>query len=217
MSKNFKGYMGDQIGKLGTAVGRRWKRKMVYAAYQGRVKNPRTEDQMLVRARFKQLGEMSGSFLNAIKLGLAIQAEKHDYTEVDHFIKRNWNAVTASEPDEVTVDFGALVVSEGHLTEVSFKTPSFAEEKKVTVAFDSNSDSEDAKGDDKVYLFVYQPDINRGVMTLPVSRSAGTITATVPARWSGMQVHVYGFTVGGDPSNMGNPSDSTYIGSGTIA
>ena len=57
MSKNFKGYLGDQIGKLGTAVGRKWKRKMVYSAYQGKVKNPNTEEQQLVRARFALLGQ----------------------------------------------------------------------------------------------------------------------------------------------------------------
>ena len=33
MSKNCKGYMGDQIGKLGPAVGSRWKGKMIYRAY----------------------------------------------------------------------------------------------------------------------------------------------------------------------------------------
>ncbi len=217
MSKNFKGYLGDQIGKLGTAVGRKWKRKMVYSAYQGKVKNPNTEGQQTVRARFALLGRMAASFLDATKKGMAASADRYDYTESDHFVKRNWDAVTATEPGEVEVDFGALTISEGRLPEVYFEAPSFAEEAEVSVAFDGNIDADKAKEEDQVYIFVYQPDSNRGILSKATSRNAGSVSVVVPARWSGMEVHVYGFVIGGAAENKGMPSDSTYIGHGNIA
>ncbi len=217
MSKNFKGYLGDQIGKLGTAVGRKWKSKMVYSAYQGKVKNPKTEEQQLVRARFALLGALAASFLDATEIGLKASAKRYDYTESDHFVKRNWDAVTATTPDDVAVDFGALTVSEGRLTGVYFKTPSFSEEAAVSVAFESNVDVGKASANDEVYLYVYQPDTDRGVLSQTTSRNAGSISVDVPARWSGMEVHVYGFVIGGAAENRGMSSDSEYIGHGTIA
>ena len=190
---------------------------MVYAAYQGHVKNPRSEEQQLVRSRFAVLGAMVPVFLRALRLGLHQQAEKYGYTEGDHFMRVNWGATTCEEPGEVSVDFGALKLSEGTLTGVEFKNLSFAEESTVSVAFDSNSGTFDATNADKVYLFVYQPDTNRGVLSSGAARNAGTLSLTVPSRWSGMPVHVYGFVVGGDVTNMDLPSDTTYIGTGSIS
>ena len=217
MSKNFKGYMGDQIGKLGTAVGRKWKRKMIYSAYQGKVRNPNTEEQQLVRARFSLLGSIAVPFLDATEIGFKASATRFDYTESDHFMKRNWEAVTATDPATTIVDFGALVVSEGRAQGVEFKTTSFAEEAEVSVTYEARRTAEQMADNDKVYIFVYQPDMNMGVLSLPSSRSAGSITVPVPSFWSGMQVHLYGFVVSAKGKTKGLTSPSTYIGDGTIA
>ncbi len=217
MSKNFKGYMGDQIGKLGTAVGRKWKRKMVYSAYQGKVRNPKTEEQCIIRARFAQLSALAASFLDATEIGLKSSARVNDYTESDHFMKRNWEAVTASDPESTVVDYGALVVSEGRAPWALFDSPSFAEEGEVSVTFDPTKSSDKMSDDDQVYLFVYQPDTDMGVLSMPVSRSTGSITVPVPSFWSGMKVHLYGFVMSAKGRTKGLTSASTYVGTGTIA
>lgn len=217
MSKNFKGYMGDQIGKLGTAVGRKWKRKMIYSAYQGKVRNPRTEEQRTVRARFAQLGGMAASFLDATELGFAQYANRMAMTESDYFVKRNWHAVTATDPASVTVDYDSIVVSEGRTPWVEFGTPSFAEEAEVSVTFENGSRQSHVSPNDQVYLFVYQPDTDMGVLSLPAARSTGSITVAVPGSWSGMKVHIYGFAEGAHEKTTGKTSMSTYVGTGTIA
>ena len=217
MSKNFKGYMGDQIGKLGTAVGRKWKRKMVYSAYQGKVKNPNTEEQQLVRARFALLGSMAASFLDATEIGFAQRADSKAMTESDYFVKKNWRAVTATDPESIDVDYDAIVVSEGRTPWVAFGTPSFAEEAEVSVTFDTGNSQSNVSPDDKVYLFVYQPDTDMGVLSLPAARGTGSITVAVPSIWSGMKVHLYGFAVGAHGKTTGKASMSAYVGTGTIA
>jgi len=38
----------------------------------------------------------------------------------------------------------------------------------------------------------------------------------LPGAWTGMTVHVYGFTLGDGDENKGEVSDSSYIGTGII-
>lgn len=214
MSKNFKGYMGDQIGKLGTAVGRRWKRKMVYASYQGRVRNPRTESQTLVRARFSMLTEVAAIFQSAARKGLHHMAESRQTTECNCFVTLNYNKVNGTTPGALTLDPSTLVTSFGHLTGVVFNTnidvTSVPNTVGVTVS-DGNTSAQDASTSDSVYVFVYCPDANGGVLSVAAARAAGKIEVPVPASWSGLDVHVYGFTVG---KTKASPTD--YLGHATL-
>ena len=108
-------------------------------------------------------------------------------------------------------------MSEGRAPWVEFNTPSFAEESEVSVTFETDKTSPKMSDDDQVYLFVYQPDSNMGVLSMPVSRDTGTITVKVPSFWSGMRVYLYGFAEGAHPETKGMTSPSTYVGNGSIA
>lgn len=217
MSKNFKGYMGDQIGKLGTAVGRRWKRKMVYSSYQGKVHNPRTEEQVSVRLRFGALSKLASAFLSAIDKGFKKMSELRQTTTGNCFISRNYSAVTLDEGGMVDVHFSNLTVSDGSLPAVTFGTADFSEPETVSVHFQGNGDQPNTDPNDKVYLFAYQPDLNQGMLSAAVQRSQATARITVPSTWQGMQVHLYGFAVGDGNKKRGVASESDYVGSGTIA
>ena len=54
------------------------------------------------------------------------------------------------------------------------------------------------------------------MLSEPVKRNIGSVTASVPANWNGLEVHVWGFTIGGGADTMGLPSDSAYLGSGEL-
>lgn len=216
MSKNGKGYMGDQIGKLGPAVGARWKGKMVYRSYQQFVHDPSTKRQTLVRARFKQLAVMASAFLNALRIGLAKVAKRYQNTEGNNFMRLNWPAVTATSAEQVTVDYASLVISTGHLPQVDFGTPDFDTAGKVTVPI-GGVVIEPAKTTDKVYLYVYQPDTGLGLLSEPALRSDSSVSIDVPSVWSGMRVHVYGFAAGAADEYEGELSPSTYVGTGDLA
>ena len=219
MSKNMKGYMGDQIGKLGPAVGRRWKGRMVMASYQGHVRNPRTEEQQLVRARFGRLVKMSKVFARAAKLGLNAAADTLQITEHNVFIKNNWPNVTAVTPSEVTVNYSSLTIADGDLPAASFGAVDYGtgQHLQISVAMEGGSDQYGADDNDDVYLFAYCPDLEQGAMSQPAKRSADKVQVNVPAAWDGMTVHVYAFAIGvKNGLNGGKSSTSNYCGSGEV-
>ena len=77
MSKYYQGYLGAQQGKLGNAVGRRWKGRNVMAVYQPQIHDPRTTAQQIVRARFGRLD----LFVN--NAGITLKAPFLEMTEAD--------------------------------------------------------------------------------------------------------------------------------------
>lgn len=216
MSKNFKGYLGDQIGKLGTAVGRKWKRKMVYSAYQGRVRNPRSEKQLLVRARFTELVRLASGLHGALQVGLKTYAYQRKETERNSFMRLNYAAIGGTEPGELTVGYEELMLSFGSLPGVQFGTAVFETPMEVTVPLTvANVGVGHAVAADAVYLAAYCPDLGSGTVSDGTARrSDGSVTLKVPAAWQGQKVHVYGFVAS---AGAYGPSETVYIGFGTIA
>lgn len=216
MSKNNGGYMGQQIGKLGPAVGRRWRGMNVYAGYQKFVKNPRTEGQMAVRAKFGALASLSRCLRGATKKGLADIKTIWDGNNA--FMHINWPAVSGATAPEVAISYADIVVSRGNLPGVSFGTPDFEEELTVKVPITgTNIDVPGAMESDLIYIIAYQPDLKQGILSTPVLRTSGDISLIVPAAWSGMRAHVWGFCVGAPNNEMPNePSDSYFVGTGNI-
>ena len=215
MSKNCKGYMGDQIGKLGPAVGSRWKGKMIYRAYQKFVHDPKSEHQQLVRARFTLLTQLGRTFYQAAKLGFFDLARQRQETEGNCFVSKNYPNVTGTTPDNVSIDPTKIMVSLGNLPGVVFSSSigtSTPGTLTVTVT-DVMSGVMDASDEDNIYVFAYCPDAGNGVLSAPARRTDGaTLSVRYPSSWSGLEVHVYGFVLGGIAKTMGVASNSEYVG-----
>lgn len=218
--------LGMQRGKVGNVVGYVRKGKQCYRGYVSKVAQSKSETAMQAKAIFGYLGKIARAMRGAANRGFMKFVKSSTMSGSNIFMKENYAAVTASSPEEISVDYGAMIVSKGNLPEVAFKTPSFAEEAEVSVAFDSNNDMPGAADTDAVYIVVYQPDTMQCVVSAPSTRNAGSISTKVPARWSGMEVHVYGFVqnpeeryveqlLGNMPQYEASPS--VYIGHGNIA
>ena len=82
-------------------------------------------------------------------------------------------------------------------------------EEYVRIMFSPCAEGERASGDDEVYLYAYCPEMEQGVLSAPAYRRMGSVQLTLPERWQGKEVHLYGFAV----DYEGNASDTTYIGS----
>ncbi len=82
-------------------------------------------------------------------------------------------------------------------------------EEYVRIMFSPCAEGERASGDDEVYLYAYCPEMEQGVLCAPAYRRMGSVQLTLPERWQGKEVHLYGFAV----DYEGNASDTTYIGS----
>ena len=82
-------------------------------------------------------------------------------------------------------------------------------EEYVRIMFSPCAEGERASGDDEVYLYAYCPEMKEGTLSAPAYRRMGSVQLTLPERWQGKEVHLYGFAV----DYEGNASDTTYIGS----
>lgn len=181
------------------------------------VRNPRTSAQMDNRERFKTLSILASAFLAPSKLGLKNKAKQYGplVTVFDAFMKANQGAVSVMG-GEAEVDYGSIKCSIGTLPQVGFGNASFAEPQRITVTYSTSADMPGSDAQDKVYMFIYQPDTKQGILSAPALRTTGNMDVRVPASWTGLTCHVFGFALGDGRENKGKNSDSSYIGTGII-
>ena len=181
------------------------------------VRNPRTSAQMDNRERFKTLSQLAAAFIGASNLGLKNKAKQYGplVTICDAFMKANQGAISVMG-GEAEVDYGSLKCALGNLPQAGFGNASFAEPQRVTVTYSTSADMPGSDAQDKVYMFIYQPDTKQGILSAPALRTTGSTDVRVPGSWTGLTVHVYGFAIGAGRDNQGKISDSSYIGTGII-
>ena len=217
MSKHDLGVMGKFYGKIGVVVGFTWKGLQVARAYISRVANPKTSGQQLVRTRFATAGHLASLFLPAISVGLKNLASTRKSTDVGEFVRLNWAKIQASAPGEATIDYTGLQLAKGGLGGVGFGSPQFDDPLEVAIDITSNLDAYKANASDKVYIFVYCPEMNAVLLPTPSARTTTSVTIPVPSSWNGQKVYCWGFTLGNAADNKGMVSNSVYIGSGNIS
>lgn len=224
MSKNAKGVLGQQVGKVGPVVARKFRNLDVYSAYQPSVKNPRTQKQQMNRLRFATISRIAHGFGCAVRLGFGAAVRGTKESMRNRFSRLNISNVKVDSLDVTDVDFTAMVVAQGGLCPVHFGAPLFDTPETVMVNFDEmNANACQKTANDKVYVVVYSPDANLAVVGEGVARSEKSVSVKVPSIWLGTKVQVYGFVRNDGEANTefdiaaGECSDSQYIGSGTIS
>ena len=204
-------------GKFGGLVGIPGKNGRVYLrAKSQNPPKPPTEKQLIIQSRMRVINGLSSCARNVLRMGLKVKAKQLKCSVCNAFVKLNWDNVRSNMPGVTTVNYPELILAVGSVPNVRFSSPQFDEPLTVQVTFTGNVDQINADATDKVYMYAYCPDTGEGLLSQEVSRSASTITITVPTNWNGMKVHVWGFVIGGENGLTGEPSDSVYIGTGNI-
>lgn len=213
MAINNGGVYGKNRNKAGGVVWFKWNALQVFREYISQVSNPRTDKQQIVRARFKGCMRIARMVRRALNTAMHSICRSMSTTVYGWCVQKNWEAVSASSPDDVTINWTEVVISEGNCDGVSFGTIDWGatEHLTITANFSGNLSATNS-ADDEVYILAIVPEINKALMSSPAVRSTGEVSLTCPADWNGMQVHLYGFVVSKDEPTMGNPSDSVYIG-----
>ena len=219
MAKTFGAVLGKQSGRIGQIVGRVTRGKQFYAALPTVAKDrkPSAKEQD-VRLKFKTLTQLAKGFKQGIRVSLERYAKYAPYINTfNHFVKIN-KAFVHAEGGIAEVEYGSLLLApeSGDIPGVGFSAASFEEPQRVSVTFTPNSDVPMADSADDVYLFIYEPESNSGMLSTPVKRSAASAEVRLPSTWSGLTVHVYGFTIGGGRENEGLVSASAYVGAGNV-
>lgn len=217
-----KGILGDQYGKVGPVVGRKFREENVYSAYQKNVFNPRTEKQQVQRMKFKALSELAHNFACGAIFGFRTAAKGTNLSPRNLFQKTNWPCVEAASTDSLNVDYSRMMVSLGSLSNVSFGAPDFNTPDTVSVHYQNFGAACQRTKGDRVFIYVFCPDAEAGILSEGVDFDVTSVKVQTPTAWNGLKVHVWGFVrnQGDADIELGIPagecSDSQYCGSGNI-
>lgn len=205
------GPLGPYNGKVGDVVGYSCRGRHYVRVYQPKINYPNTELQQKQRNWFVSMVRFASQATHALQLGFRQVSYNAQMTEGNYFVLHNKQHFHLDN-GTVTVDYERLRIAAGPAADVYFKAPSFEQDETVIVEFERNSMSLRASGDDKVYVYIYNHSLAKGILAAPVARKTKRLKIKLPETWAGHEVHIYGFVVDKD----GRPSNSTYIGPGRV-
>ncbi len=211
MALIYQGINGPFVGKVGPVVGYLWKGKACMRAYNRQVNYPNTLMQQHQRDWFVSMVRFASKATAALQLGFARRAEEAQMTEGNYFVRQNKQHFH-SENGVLSVDYSKLKIASGAAADVYFKSPRFEENETIVVEFEKNTMSFRASSSDKIYVYVYAPELEEGFLSAPVERRQKSLSMRLPQHWSGVEVHLYGFVI----DREGRSSESTYIGVGCV-
>lgn len=213
MKHNVLFYRG--YGKVGNLVGYSIYGKQAFRAYNPVVRNPKTADQQMQRAKIGLLTSLLQVFKPAVRMGFVDEARQRGCSAVNFFTHKNYGNVTGTAADNVHIDPSKIVIAQGALPGVVFSsTIGTATPGTLIVSVtDIQAGVGDASSEDYIYCFVYCPDAKAGIISAAARRVDGaSISLRYPPSWSGLEVHVYGFVMGGEDATKDVSSNSEYIG-----
>ena len=215
MSLVYNGYMGPVIGRLGPAVGYLWRGRPVFRAYVRHIHYPNTPQQQAERQWFVAMVRFAAEARSALLQGLNEPALRQGMTEGNWFVRSNkqhfhsspklgkgdpqGGGVCHNSPDQITVDYPRLALSEGPVAPVTPTAVEIADDGILTVDFNKNSHLRHARAIDSVHLYLYNATLRRGLHAAPVRRCAGRVALRLPDGWQQHDLHCYLFAT--DPSD----------------
>lgn len=214
MAKAFYNALGKWSGKVGANVySKLFGNQIIRERTKG--SNPNTEEQKMVRAKLAFVSQLGGVMDPAVSLGMKKAAKRERMFPQNLFSKENYGNLQGTAPDNLSIDPSKIVLSKGNMTGVVFSSSigtSTPGTLTVSVA-DINAGIGKASNEDSIYAVVYCPDAKAAVLSAAARRTDGaTLSVRYPTSWSGLEVHVYGFVVGGSRKYKGVASTSEYVG-----
>lgn len=228
MAKTFGAVLGKQSGTIGQIVGRITNGKQFYAARPAvKGERPLTPKEVDARLKFKLLTALSMGMAPAVRIGLARFKNIEPYVSPRAYFSRINSENIAVSGGTSEIEYAQMQLARGPIPEVGFGTADFEEPLTVKVPFTANSGVPGADTNDEVYVFVYEPESNKGILSHAAQRSDSDVEVALPSTWSGLTVHVYGFVhtkadeatliaaLGYNPGDKAC-SNSVYIGTGNV-
>ena len=112
----------------------------------------------------------------------------------------------------LAVDWERLVLSEGPVAPVAFGAPEVTDRTTLVVPFERNPLHVRADNYDRVYIYVYCPEIECGFFSAPVYRREQRLAVVLPESFAGREVQLWGMV----QDAAGRWSQTIYIGCGPV-
>jgi len=211
MGKIEEGYMGGFTGRLGPAVGYRWRGKWCLRAYQKFVNNPRTPAQQAHRMLFKEQVQLAGRLNYVLRKTFDEVSMEYGMTACNFFVSLNQPAFTG-DGDGMEVAWSRLRLSVGPVAPVAFGSVEVSHGTVVTVPFERNPLHVSTDAYDSVYLVAYAPELRQVYLSAPVHRRSRVLATDLPEHFAGHEVQLWGMV----QDHQDRWSETIYIGGGVL-
>jgi hypothetical protein len=212
MGRINQGISGGFSGTVGTVVGGNWKGIDYMRAKETGRSDARSAAQLDQRARFLTVIAFLKPLKDFLRVGFksrAVRMSAFNAATSYHLEK----ALQGISPD-YAIDYSKVMVSQGPLPGVLNPLAISGAGGQIKFTWENNSRAYHALGDDQVIMVIYNP---LKEMAIPFmgsgTRMGGSQTITLPANFSGDEVHCY---IAFQKSNQSVISDSRFVGSLTV-
>ena len=220
MGKIEEGYMGGFTGRLGPAVGYRWRGKWCLRAYQKFVNNPRTPAQQAHRMLFKEQVQLAGRLNYVLRKTFDEVSMEYGMTACNFFVSLNQAAFApqggvahhTGDGAGMEVAWSRLRLSVGPVAPVAFGTVEVSHGTVVTVPFERNPLHVSTDAYDSVYLVAYAPELRQVYLSAPVHRRSRVLATDLPEHFAGHEVQLWGMV----QDHQDRWSETIYIGGGVL-
>ena len=195
-------YRGSKrIGKLGDVIYSSWHGRPYVRKRPATVANPQTEAQQSHRNAFAEISRLSSAMKEAHSVGLHWHAVRKKLNTHSVFKSLNKDCYGSDG-----IDYPRIRISHGSVTGVHIESADVNAQGIVGVKFTASPLSDGRN--DEFYLYVFCPDLREGHFALPVKRSVGEVSASIPDEWKGHLLHLYAFM----KDAKGRTSETVYAG-----
>jgi len=207
-----KGILGGFSGKVGTVVGASWKGIAYMRSPPQKVRNPRTEPQMMQRTKFAVTLNFLKPLNGLLRTGWKLYV--HRQSPINAAMSFTIaNAITGAYPN-YAIDPSKVYISRGGLTPALNASATPSAGSSIIFDWEDNSGTSIAKQTDKALLAVVNPDKSEAVYdTTGATRVETTLSVNLPADWVGADVETYIGFISEDGREVAN---SVYLGTITV-
>ena len=178
-----------------------------------------TEEQIKVRARFRELARIANRCPDLVFHGLKDRAAAGNMSPRNLFVKLNWDNVTVTNAStaaagQTQTEWQDLLFNPYGKQPVNFSpTLDLSEPLTIGVTF-ANNGAYVWPAVSKVMIMAICPDADGAVLSDAVSASTTSLVLPVPSNWNGLDAKVYGFVMENPdfPAETDEAEDTSYSG-----
>ena len=203
---------GRTKNKFGTAVFSKQFGKNTMRTKPIEVKNPKTPDQVNQREKFALIVGTAREILDILRV--SFKSESVKMSAFNSFVSHNIKTAIIGTPGNFEIDYPNLLVSKGTLSKPLNAVAGADLAGKVKRTWTPPLNATDTANLDLLCCINYNVDKNLWFAEITnIQRIAGEYQETVPANWSGDDVHTFTFFVN---QNKKKSCDSVYTGMVTL-
>jgi len=204
-----EGIMGGFSGTVGTVIGGNWNGIDYMRSRNANRSVSKSTPQLIQRAKFSAIIQLLKPLKDFLRVGFKSQAVgKSAFNAATSYHMEN--ALMGTFPD-YQIDYSKVMVSKGNFPGALNPTAVSGSTAEIEFTWDNNSSKTYARADDKAILVIYNPLRQRAISILGGNlRLSGSQSVTLPANFSGDEVHCY---ISFQNASQSVISDSRFVGS----